>query len=271
MRQSLDRGNDILPDSSGSEQSRLTSAPRHASISNRLKGKPMLRPLPAVSSFCDRRPGTDRRVRQAHRRRSAKSPAALHLLRRPDCAGDWDRFTRTGPTYLMPASADPKHPSCPRSGGRKIDHIGRDFVGRKGDFLVFVPSDANGLEMLEVRSLKDGVRLYDNMMVPGAFKSALVSGDQLRLAYTRGYAASCSLLENSTGCWAKMMKGGKFSRAIAQQPPPVKACQVGYANSPSKDPPGDTSVLTYDVDVTIEPGKKGVVNSRSALGLLPSS
>ena len=177
----------------------------------------------------------------------------------------------TGPTYLMPAAADPKHTSCPKSGGRKIDQEGRDFAGRKGDFLVFVPSDANGMETLEVRSLKDGVKLYDDMMVPGAFKSALVSGDQLRLVYTRGYAAACSLLQSSAECWAKMMKDGKFSRAIAQQPPPVKACQVAYANSPGKDPPSNTSVLTYDVDVTIEPGKKGVVNSRGALGCMPSS
>ncbi len=178
----------------------------------------------------------------------------------------------TGPTFIMPPPADTKRLSCPRSGGRRIDLQSQDFVGRKGGFLFFVPTDANGPESFEVLALKDGAKLYEDSMVPDAFKSASISsGGQLHLIYTRAYEGACSLLQNSAGCWAKMMKEGRFGKAISQQAPPVKACQASYADPKAKAPLSDPSMLTYDVDITIEAGKKTVVNSRGTLGCEPGT
>ncbi len=171
----------------------------------------------------------------------------------------------TGPTYLLPGGAGGKRATC-GPGGRKLNTSEQAFVGRKGGFLFFVPTDANGAETFVVLSVKDGSKIYDDVMEPEAFKSASVSGETLRLVYTRGYDGSCSLLTGGGACWATMMKEGKFTKAISERASPVTACQAGYNANGAKDPPTSTSEITYDVDVTIEPGKKAVVNSRGVLG-----
>ena len=169
----------------------------------------------------------------------------------------------TGPTYLLPGAAGGKRVKC-GSGGRKLNTSEQAFVGRKGGFLFFVPTDANGAEAFEVLLVRDGSKVYDDVME--AFKSASVSGETLHLVYTRGYDGSCSLLTGGGACWTKMMKEGKFAKAISERAPPVAACQAGYNANGAKDPPTSTSEITYDVDVTIEPGEKAVVNSRGVLG-----
>ena len=128
-----------------------------------------------------------------------------------------------------------------------------------------MPTDANGAEPFQVWLVRDGSKVYDDVMEPEAFKSASVSGETLHLVSTRGYDGSCSLLTDGP-CWAKMMKEGKFAKAISERAPPVAACQAGYNANGAKGPPTSTSEITYDVDVTIEPGKKAVVNSRGVLG-----
>ena len=175
----------------------------------------------------------------------------------------------TGPTYLLPGAPGGKRAKC-GPGGRELNTSEEAFVGRKGGFLFFVPTDANGAEPFEILAVKDGSKLYDDVVEPEAFKSASVSGEALHLVYTRGYDGSCSLLTGDGICWAKMMKAGKFAKAISEQAPPVAACQAGYNAHGVKEPPTLTSEITYDVDVTIEPGKKAVVNSRGVLGCKPA-
>lgn len=175
----------------------------------------------------------------------------------------------TGPTYLLPGAPGSKRAKC-GPGGRKLNTSEEAFVGRKGSFLFFVPTDANGAEPFEVLSMKDGSKLYDDVMEPEAFKSATVSGEALHLVYTRGFEGSCSLFTGGNACWATMMKEGKFTKAISERGLPVAACQAGYNANGAKDLPASTSEITYDVDVTIEPGKKAVVNSRGVLGCKPA-
>ena len=139
----------------------------------------------------------------------------------------------TGPTYLLPGGAGAKRAAC-GAGGRKLDTSEQAFVGRKGGFLFFVPTDANGAEPFEVLAVKDGSKLYDDVMVPEAFKSASVAGEALHLVYTRGYDGGCSLLVGGASCWAKMMKEGKFARAISERAPPLAACRAGY-NAPGDE------------------------------------
>ena len=175
----------------------------------------------------------------------------------------------TGPTYLLPGAVGGKRGACV-VGGRKLNTSEQAFVGRKGNFLFFVPTDANGAEPFEILSVKDGSKLYDDVMEPEAFKSASVSGEALHLVYIRGYNGSCSLLTGGGACWAKMMKEGKFAKAISERAPPMAACQAGYNANGANDLPASTTEITYDVDVTIEPGKKAVVNSRGVLGCKPA-
>ena len=175
----------------------------------------------------------------------------------------------TGPTYLLHGGAGAKRAAC-GPGGRKLNTSEQAFVGRKGGFLFFVPTDANGAETFEVLSVNDGSKLYDDVMVPEAFKSASVAGGVLHLVYTRGYDGSCSLLTGGAACWTKMMKEGRFAKAISERAPPVAACQAGYNATGAKEAATSTSEVMYDVDVTIEAGKKAVVNSRGVLGCQPA-
>ena len=175
----------------------------------------------------------------------------------------------TGPAYLLPGAAGGRPGKC-GAGGRKLDTSEQAFVGRKSGFLFFVPTDLNGAEPFEVLSVKDGSKLYDDVMVPDAFKSASVAGDVLHLIYTRGYGGSCSLLTGGGACWLTMMREGKFARAISERAPPIKACQASYNAPGAKEAPSFSSEITYDVDVTVEPGKKTVVNSRGVLGCRPA-
>ena len=175
----------------------------------------------------------------------------------------------TGPAYLLLGAVGSRRAACV-AGGRKLDVAEQAFVGRKGGFLFFVPTDANGAEPFEVLSVKDGSKLYDDVMVPDAFKSASVSGEALHLVYTRGYDGSCSLLTGGAACWATMMKEGRFARAISQQAPPLAACHTSYDAPGANEKPSYPSEITYDVDVTIEAGKKAVVNSRGQLGCRPA-
>ena len=175
----------------------------------------------------------------------------------------------TGPAYLLLGAVGSRRASCV-AGGRRLGVAEQAFVGRKGGFLFFVSTDANAAEPFEVLSVKDGSKLYDDVMVPEAFKSASVSGEALHLVYTRSYDGSCSLLTGGAACWATMMKEGRFARAISQRAPPLTACHTSYDAPGVNERPSYPSKITYDVNVTIEAGKKTVVNSRGLLGCRPA-
>ena len=143
------------------------------------------------------------------------------------------------------------------------------FMGRKGPFLFYEATDTPDVEPFSVWHAPDGKQVYaDVMAASGGLKAMSVAGGVLHLTYVRAYAADCSLLKDGAVCWAKSMKAGHFSRAIAARPPPVAACAAPYRAGQA--PVGDASVITYDVEMSLTGDGKASVLSRGVVGCAPA-
>ena len=183
-----------------------------------------------------------------------------------------------GPSYVVhpgPGGARPVCRAAPTASDTKLDMESQALLGRKGPYLVFETTDANGPEPFLVVHLPDGRQIYDdkrNLFTvkgkDGGFHAVTLDGDLLHLKYSRGYDAPCSLIKDGAACWARTMKEGHFARAVASQPPPIADCVAAYKGQNGATAK-DASTIVYDVDMTVTPAGKVSVLSRGPVGCLP--
>ena len=177
----------------------------------------------------------------------------------------------TGPAYVVHFPAAGKRPQCtaPRvAGDMELKTSNEAMLGRKGQFLFFEMTDAQGASPFEVVRITDGKSVYSDISGPDlSIKSINVTGDAVIFTYNRGYNASCSIPKDGDKCWKRLVKEGRFNIAIASQPAPIDACKLAY--TASKTPDSDTSLITYDVTVSIPPEGKATVLARGKTGCEP--
>jgi hypothetical protein len=68
-------------------------------------------------------------------------------------------------------------------------------------------------------------------------------------------------MKDAAACWAKMASDGAIPAAVARTPLPMKACAAAYRKSTA--PPGDPSIVFYDVDMTVSLAGKAACAFRS--------
>ncbi len=159
------------------------------------------------------------------------------------------------------------HPPCDAghaAGEIALKTANFSLDGRKGRFLVFSQTDPNGAVPFMVLDIESGGRVIytDGTAADRGIHSAAVENGGLRLRYTRGFNAPCSIMQDAAGCWAKLTAEGRVPKTLAAPSP--QACAAAYRAA--KAGADDPSVITYDVDMTIDPTGKTQVLSRGAVG-----
>lgn len=145
---------------------------------------------------------------------------------------------------------------------------GFGLIGRKGQFLLFSATDPNGAVPFLAIEARGGRVIYtDGTAADRGFQAVTVQNGILHLRYTRGFNASCSIVQGAAACWSKMLAEGKIPREIEQLAPSREVCAGSYAaeGAPADDP----SIITYDVEMTIDPAGNAQVLSHGAVGCAP--
>ncbi len=177
-----------------------------------------------------------------------------------------------GPSFLVRQPAGGTRLPCPgrhAASDVPLDEGETAFMGRKGPFLFYEATDTPDVEPFSVWHEPDGKQLYSDVMAAsGGLQAISIAGGVLHLTYVRAYAGDCSLLKDGAACWAKSMKAGHFTRAVAARPPPATACTAPYRAAQA--PVGDASVITYEVAMVLTGDGKATVLSRGVVGCAPA-
>lgn len=172
---------------------------------------------------------------------------------------------------LIPLPAGSTRPPCdaaqrPREITLKTEGFG--FIGRKGQFLLFSAADPNGAIPFIAIEARGGRVIYtDGTAADRSFTAIAVANDVLRLHYTRGVNASCSMLQGAAACWSKLLTEAQIPREMASSAPSPEVCKAAYAAE--RAPADDPSVITYDVEMTIDLAGNAQMLSRGAVGCAP--
>ena len=166
-----------------------------------------------------------------------------------------------------------KRPACAHAaptGAVAVKTEGFFLLGRKGPFLVFEASDPNGAVDFMVLAASDGHTVFtDAESDRVGMRSVTLTNGVLRLTYTRGLNASCSVPQDGAACWTKLAKAGDIPAAVAKTPPPVAACKAAYRKGPHPTPADDPSIILYPVQTTIDAAGKADIVVRGALTCEP--
>jgi hypothetical protein len=172
---------------------------------------------------------------------------------------------------LSPLAQGQPRPPCDArhaDGGIALTTEGFSFIGRKGQFLLFSATDPNGAVPFMVIDATTGrVVFEDGTAADRGIQTVALDHGALRLRYRRGVNASCSIMQDAGACWSKLVADGKIPAAMAQSVPSPNVCAAAY--KADKAPADDPSVITYDVEATIEIGGRAQVQQRGAVGCLP--
>jgi hypothetical protein len=163
----------------------------------------------------------------------------------------------------FPASA--QRPTCGRAASPiaiALKTEGYSLLGRKGPFLVFDATDPNGAVDFLVISAGSGAKLFEDGKSERGLRALSLSKGVLRLTYTRGLNAPCSVLKDGASCWASLAHAGAIPAALGHAPPPVRACSAAYRRGPRPTPADDPSIILYAVVTSIDgSGKSNVTVS----------
>lgn len=177
-----------------------------------------------------------------------------------------------GPTGLAPVLvADPKgRCAAPRPGtGVALELDGMAFAGRVGPMMIFSQMDAHGAVDIAVAEviLDKKVVFRDAAVGEPLIRKAEIGRSAFLLGYVRGINASCSLLKDAAGCWAKLIDEGKVPREMAEMAPDGSICLKSYAaeNAPLDDP----SIVTWTNEVEIFSDGRIRRTSQRDFGCLP--
>lgn len=152
------------------------------------------------------------------------------------------------------------------AGAVTVKTEGYGLEGRRGAFLIWDATDPNGaIDFLVINPA--GKLLFEDGLSPtlGLSRSATLESGRLRLKYTRGYNADCSIVENPKGCWAHLVAGGKVPKTMPALASAPTSCLAAYRKTERSDP----SVVTYLVDLTVDPAGKTQVLSFGPVSCQP--
>ena len=174
-----------------------------------------------------------------------------------------------GAAVIIPITKAGPRPPCKTASGAEIQLKTENFslVGRKGGYLVFQATDPNGSVPFLVIDAATGKTIFSDGMVEDLMRSVTLANGTLHLKYTRGANGSCSLVSQGKTCWDQMLAEGIVPPELAQAPLPTQACTISYRKD--KAPPDDPSVVTFDVDMTVDLAGKVEVISRGKVGCNP--
>ncbi len=161
-------------------------------------------------------------------------------------------------------------PACSATapkGAVKVKTEGYALEGRRGGFLIWDVSDPNGAEPFLVMDAKTGRTLFEDGLSPTLRlrRTASLENGKLRLTYTRGFNAPCSLAAKPKSCWASLVAGGKVAKGMPTLTAPPKSCLAAYRKTPADDP----SVVTYPVDLTLDAAGKAQIISFGPVSCQP--
>ncbi len=172
---------------------------------------------------------------------------------------------------LVPLPAGISRPPC--NAGHHPHEItlrteGFDLLGRKGQFLLFGATDPNGAVPFVAIDARGGRVIFtDGTAADRGFQAINVQNGVLHLRYTRGFNASCSIVQSAAACWSKLLAEGKIPRDMGPLVPSPEVCAGSYAAE--RAPADDPSVITYDVEMTIDLAGNALVLSHGAVGCAP--
>jgi len=171
---------------------------------------------------------------------------------------------------LVPIAKGAARPACsatPPAGAITLKTEGYGLEGRRAGFLIWDASDPNGGASFLVLDAKSGKQLFEDAISPtlGLRRSATLQNGVLRLQYTRGYNANCSLVKDAKGCWASLVASGAVPRTIPALTAAPASCVAAYRKTPKDDP----SVITYTVDMTLDAAGQATLKSTGAVSCQP--
>ncbi len=174
-----------------------------------------------------------------------------------------------GAAVIIPVTKTAAQPPCKTAAGAEIPLKTENFslVGRKGGYLLFQATDPNGAVPFMVIDAATGKTIFTDGMVEEQLRAVTLANGILHLRYTRGTNGSCSLLSQGKTCWDQMVTEGIVPPELAQSPLPTQACMVSYRRD--KAPKDDPSIVTFDVDMTLDLAGKVQVISRGKVGCSP--
>jgi hypothetical protein len=177
-----------------------------------------------------------------------------------------------GPASLIrfPASVASARPVCGRTAAPAhavvLKTEGYSLIGRKGPFLAFGETDPNGAVLFVVIAAADGRELFHDGETDAGLRSVTLQSGALHLRYKRGVNAPCSVVKDGATCWAKLAHDGAIPSVLAHEPPPTAACASAYRRGRTPTPADDPSLISYDVDVTVDASGGSRVSPRGAVG-----
>ncbi len=163
------------------------------------------------------------------------------------------------------------HPACTAArpvSGVPLPTQGYSLLGKIRRFVVFSATDPNGAVPFMVMDTPSGRTIYqDGTAANRGFHAVSVEHGALHLRYTRGFNASCSIVKDPAGCWARLIAEGKIPQAMTHALPSVQRCAASY--KALRATPDDPSVIIYDVEITIDAAGKTRLLSRGVVGCEP--
>jgi hypothetical protein len=175
-----------------------------------------------------------------------------------------------GPAALIPLADGGRRPACNAArSAREMRLETADYflLGRKGPFLVFVAADPSGAVPFTVLDAASGRVIYRDGEQDDGMQLVRLESGRLHLRFTRAFNAACSLLKDGPGCWARLAREGGIPPQLARTPPPVPACAAGYGKG--NDPADAPSLITYEVDMTLDRSGKAEFRSFGPVGCDP--
>jgi hypothetical protein len=148
-------------------------------------------------------------------------------------------------------AARPGCDAAKHDGDMTLKTEGFSFMGRKANFLLFSATDSNGaIPFMVIDAANGKVIFQDGTPAEHGMQTVAVENGSLHLRYTRGFNASCSIMQDAAGCWSHLVSEGKIPSSMAQQVPASKLCAGSYkaARSPADNP----SVISYPVDTVVD-------------------
>jgi hypothetical protein len=165
--------------------------------------------------------------------------------------------------------ASAARPSCDAAkhgGDVALKTQGFSFIGRKSNFLLFSVTDPNGAIPFMAIDAADGHIIFqDGTSAEHGMQTVAVENGSLHLRYTRGFNASCSIMQDAAGCWSRLVSEGKIPSNMAQ--PALKLCAAPYkaARSPADNP----SVISYPVDTVVDAAGHAQTTRRGPVACSP--
>jgi hypothetical protein len=172
---------------------------------------------------------------------------------------------------LVPLAAGAARPACNAAlhpHEIALTTEGFSLIGRKGPFLLFSATDPNGAVPFMLLGASDGRAIFtDGTADDRGIRNITVENGVLRLHYTRGFNASCSIMQDAAGCWSKLVAERKLPPDMAQPAPSSKLCAASY--TADQAPADDPSMVTYDLELTLDLAGATQVLSHGAVECAP--